>query len=192
MDDDDIIETENDEAMDGLDEESPDGELDDDDIELDDDDIELDDDDSGEAGDDDDDDGDGDGDSEDEAAEAPRTKRKKRVSDDDDDDEDDELLTDDDVEEDLDKILKDRSLVSKVFDDLAKRDILTERQGGYTRILKLGQRRGDGASLSLVSWIGSNFENTESLRYPEELLKRFEEVDYSVEYGDQDDSSEEE
>lgn len=90
------------------------------------------------------------------------------------------------------KILKDRSLVSKVFDDLAKRDILTERQGGYTRILKLGQRRGDGASLSLVSWVGSDFENTESLRYPEELLNRFEEVDYSVEYGDQEDSSEEE
>lgn len=90
------------------------------------------------------------------------------------------------------KILKDRGLVSKVFDDLAKRDILTERQGGYTRILKLGQRRGDGASLSLVSWVGSDFENTESLRYPEELLKRFEEVDYSVEYGDQEDSSEEE
>ena len=90
------------------------------------------------------------------------------------------------------KILKDRSLVAKVFDDLATRDILTERQGGYTRILKLGQRRGDGASLSLISWVGSTFENTESLRYPEEFLKSFEEVDYSVEYGDQEDSSEEE
>lgn len=89
------------------------------------------------------------------------------------------------------KILKDRELVAKVFDDLAQRDVLTSRQGGYTRILKLGQRRGDGASLSLVSWVGSNFENTESLRYPEELLKAFEEVDYSVEYGDEQGSEEE-
>ena len=53
--------------------------------------------------DDDDDDVQDDDDDDDDAQTAPRTKRKKS----DDDDDDDELL-DDDVEEDLDKILKDR------------------------------------------------------------------------------------
>ena len=52
-----------------------------------------------------------------ETVEAPRTKRKKRVSDDEDDDEDDELLTDDDVEEDLDKILKDRMVAADEDED---------------------------------------------------------------------------
>ena len=85
------------------------------------------------------------------------------------------------------KILKDRDLVAKVFDDLAQREVLAQRQGGYTRVLKLGQRRGDGAHLALVSWVGSTFENTEVLRYPEALLDRFEEVDYSVQYGESSD-----
>jgi hypothetical protein len=66
----------------------------------------LDDDDDGAAPDDDDDDLDDDDDDEVEN-EAPKTRRKST----DDDDDDDELL-DDDVEEDLDKILKDRLVVA--------------------------------------------------------------------------------
>ena len=37
----------------------------------------------------------------------------------------------------------DERVVEKVFSDLAKR--YADRPGGYTRIIKLGQRQGDGA-----------------------------------------------
>ncbi len=43
-------------------------------------------------------------------------------------------------------------LVEKVFLDLAKR--FQKRPGGYTRIVKLGLRRGDGASMSMIEFVG--------------------------------------
>ena len=42
-------------------------------------------------------------------------------------------------------------LVEKVFTDLAKR--FQGRAGGYTRIIKAGIRRGDGAPMSLIEWV---------------------------------------
>jgi large subunit ribosomal protein L17 len=45
-------------------------------------------------------------------------------------------------------VIKDRKLVKKIFDEIAPK--LNEREGGYTRVLKLGVRRGDGAQLSIV------------------------------------------
>jgi len=43
--------------------------------------------------------------------------------------------------------------LEKLFDDIAAR--YSERPGGYTRILKLGARRGDGAEMALIELIGS-------------------------------------
>jgi large subunit ribosomal protein L17 len=42
-------------------------------------------------------------------------------------------------------------LIEKVFLDLAKR--FRDRHGGYTRIIKLGRRRGDNAAMSLVEFV---------------------------------------
>lgn len=46
--------------------------------------------------------------------------------------------------------------VAKLFDVIAAR--FAERPGGYTRIIKLGKRRGDGAELALIELIGSEYK----------------------------------
>jgi large subunit ribosomal protein L17 len=42
-------------------------------------------------------------------------------------------------------------LVEKLFLDLAKR--FATRPGGYTRTVKMGPRRGDGAPISIIEWV---------------------------------------
>ena len=49
------------------------------------------------------------------------------------------------------RIIREREVAAKVFDDLAER--YRERQGGYTRILKLGNRVGDNAPMSIVELV---------------------------------------
>jgi large subunit ribosomal protein L17 len=51
--------------------------------------------------------------------------------------------------------VQDREVVSKLFDTLAPR--FETRPGGYTRLLRLGFRKGDAAEVAQVELVGSEF-----------------------------------
>jgi large subunit ribosomal protein L17 len=51
--------------------------------------------------------------------------------------------------------LQDREVVSKLFDSLAPR--FATRPGGYTRLLRIGFRKGDAAEVAQVELVGSEF-----------------------------------
>ena len=48
-------------------------------------------------------------------------------------------------------ILRQKGTVKRLFSDVAPR--FQQRNGGYTRIIKLGQRVGDGAEMALLQWV---------------------------------------
>jgi large subunit ribosomal protein L17 len=59
-------------------------------------------------------------------------------------------------------LLRNHEMVKKLFDEIAPK--LKDREGGYTRIYKMGWRQGDGAPLSLVELV--------TFSHPEEKKKK--------------------
>lgn len=56
----------------------------------------------------------------------------------------------------INKYLQDKGAVKTLFDEIAPK--VSGRNGGYTRVLKMGRRLGDGAELALIELVDYNIE----------------------------------
>jgi len=70
-------------------------------------------------------------------------------------------------------LLRNKEIVKKLFDEIAPK--FKDREGGYTRVYRLGWRQGDGAPLSLVELVtyGSPEEKKKStIKKAKEVLEK--------------------
>ena len=65
--------------------------------------------------------------------------------------------------------IHDREVVSKLFDTIAPR--FEARPGGYTRILRIGYRRGDSAEVAQIELVGSEYDPNAEAEKPDAKQK---------------------
>src|SRR4030095_2061152 len=58
------------------------------------------------------------------------------------------------------KFLQDKGAVKTLFDEIASK--VADRNGGFTRVLKMGRRFGDGAELALIELVDYNIEQAKT------------------------------
>jgi large subunit ribosomal protein L17 len=66
-------------------------------------------------------------------------------------------------------VLRCKTLVKTLFDEIASAS--KERQGGYTRITKLGQRMTDSAPMAFIEWVDAFVPKSEKVEATEEAAK---------------------
>ncbi|MFN3406390.1 MAG: 50S ribosomal protein L17 [Caldimicrobium sp.] len=65
--------------------------------------------------------------------------------------------------------IQDKDVVRKLFSEL--REKYLDRPGGYTRIIKLGQRRGDGSHIAIIELVEEKLSFKKSKKLSERLKK---------------------
>lgn len=66
--------------------------------------------------------------------------------------------------------LRDRKAVSTLFNDIAQK--VATRPGGYTRVVKLGRRHGDGAELAVIELVDYNTGQEKAVAKPAATKQR--------------------
>jgi len=69
--------------------------------------------------------------------------------------------------------LFDEGIVAKLFTDIAPR--MKDRKGGYTRIIKLGERKGDGAEMVILELVDYKLETEEDKKKSKKKSEKKEE-----------------
>ena len=68
------------------------------------------------------------------------------------------------------RVIYKKPVVKKLFDDIGPR--FSERPGGYTRIVKIGPRAGDGADMAILELLGSEFKKKDKKKKKKEKPKK--------------------